>query len=306
MSTDVCSPPPEAREGAPLVSVLTPHYGQLEALARCLESLQRQTFKGPVEFIVADNGTPGGLGDLPARFPDVRFVIVEERGAAPARNRAMAEARGDIFAFIDADCVADEGWLEAGVAGLDGADLVGGDVRVTCADETAPTPVECFERVFAFRQRDYIERKQFSVTANLFVRRDAAFAIGPFRNGLSEDMDWCHRAGALGFRLVFNTIAIVEHPARRTWNELSVKWDRLIRERWNGMTGDGRAVRVRWLLLSLLTAISAIPHVARILVSRHLRGSRERFAAAAVLIRIRAWRAHRMVSVLLTGPERLR
>ena len=284
---------------APEASVIIPHYDQQDALRACLESVTRQSLSAErYEIIVADNGTPGGLDDLRAAFPEARFVTAPERGAAPARNEGMAAARGRAFAFIDADCVADERWLEEGLASLAGADLSGGDVRVSVAAPESPSPVECFESVFAFRQRMYVERKRFSVTANLFADARAARKTGGFRNGVAEDLDWCRRAQALGFHLSFNDRSIVVHPARREWPDLVQKWDRLIRERWNGFGARGAARRILWAGLAGATALSAGPHLWAIATSGRLKTTRQRLAAASVLARIRLWRAWRMLKLL--------
>ncbi|MFN0023138.1 MAG: glycosyltransferase [Parvularculaceae bacterium] len=284
------------------VSVIVPHFNQMDLLARCLDSLERQTIdRGRYEVIVADNGTPGGIEDLKALYPDVRFTIALERGAAPARNAALALATGNAIAFTDADCTVAPDWLHAGLIGLEGADLCGGQVIVTAADERRLSPVEAFERVFAFRQRDYVERKSFAATANLFVRRRCADAIGPFTNGLSEDVDWCRRGVALGFRLAFNDRSIVRHPARRDWSELVRKWDRIILERWNGFQRTTPGRRALWLVLAAATALSAAPHLLRVLVSPKLERLGDRFAAASVLTRIRVWRAVRMTNLLRAG-----
>lgn len=279
-------------------SVIVPHYDQKALLASCLESLERQTLaRGRYEIIVADNGTPGGIDDLKARFPLVVFVNAAERGAAPARNAALRAAQGRAIAFTDADCVAAVDWLETGLKALENADLSGGRIVVT-ASAGELSPVEAFERVFAFRQRDYVERKNFAATANLFATADAARAIGPFTNGLSEDLDWCRRGVALGFRLAFNDRSIVSHPARRDWSELVRKWDRIILERWNGFSRTTPFGRLRWLCLAAATALSAAPHLARVAFSPELCRLRDRAAAAGVLARIRFWRAARMTALL--------
>lgn len=296
---------PTSIDAAPRVSVVVPHWNDLPRLARCLETLEAQSLaRAAYEIIVADNMTPGGLGDLAERFPAVTFVEARERGAACARNAGLAVARGDAIAFIDADCEAHPDWLREGLASLDDAELCGGAVDVTIARVGAPSPVESFEKAFAFHQRDYVERKGFSVTANLFARAEAARAVGPFTNGVAEDKEWCERAGALGFRLVFNANAIVRHPARTTWRELVAKWDRLIRERWNGRDRRGGLARVQWAALAVATALSAGPHLAVVAASPRLDGPRERLAAAATLTRIRVWRAGRMLALLWGAPPR--
>lgn len=282
-----------------VVSVIVPHFNQAALLALCLESLERQTLpRSRYEIIVGDNMTPGGVDDLKAKFPRVLFVEAHERGAAHARNAALGIAKGAVIAFTDADCIAAPDWLETGLAGLDGADLCGGRIDVTAADARSLSPVEAFERVFAFRQRDYVESKRFAATANLFARRAAADAIGPFTNGLSEDVDWCRRGAALGLRLAFNDRSIVSHPARRDWSELVRKWDRIILERWNGFATETPLRRPLWLLLAAATAFSAVPHLARVAFSPELKRLRDRAAAAGVLTRIRFWRAARMTALL--------
>lgn len=284
------------------VSVIVPHFNQKALLALCLESLERQTLaRDRYEIIVGDNLTPGGVDDVKSRFPRVIVAEARERGAAHARNAALAVATGAAIAFTDSDCIAAPDWLETGLAALEDADLCGGRIAVTAADGARLSPVEAFERVFAFRQRDYVERKGFAATANLFARRAAADAIGPFTNGLSEDVDWCRRGAALGLRLAFNDRSIVSHPARRDWSELVRKWDRIILERWNGFATGTPLRRPLWLGLAAATAASAVPHLARVAFSPELTRLRDRAAAAGVLARIRLWRAARMTALLREG-----
>ena len=288
----------------PLVTVVVPHYNQPQALADCLDSLARQSFPAAhYEVIVADNGSDdqAALAVALELLPGARLVREEKRGAANARNAAIEVARGEAFAFIDADCVAHPDWLAEGLAALARTDLVGGEVVVTVANEGRPSPVEAFERVFGFRQRMYVRRKNFSVTANLFATRAAVEAVGPFRHGVSEDLDWCRRAVALGFRLAFNARSIISHPARRTWDDLVLKWDRLTAERWNGFEGRSPGRRLEWAALAVATALSAAPHLLTVLTSRRLRRLQDRAGAAAVLARIRWWRARRMIALLAAG-----
>lgn len=282
----------------PKASVIIPHFDQKGLLAKCLNSVERQTMaRGDYEIIVADNGTPGGVDDLQRRYPGVRFTFARERGAAPARNAAMAIATGAAIAFTDADCVVAPDWLERGLEGLEIAPLSGGRIIVGVEDEQRLSPVEAFERVFAFRQKNYVERKKFAATANLFARAEAARAIGPFTNGLSEDVDWCRRGVALGIRLAFNDKSIVTHPARRNWSELVRKWERIIAERRTGYAGRGVAADAAWIGAAALTAVSAAPHLLRVLTSADLRTARDRAAAAGVLAKIRWWRACRMAAM---------
>ena len=83
-------------------------------------------------------------------------------------------------------------------------------------DET-PAPrsgAEAFEAVFAFDWRGYIANKGFTVTANMVTCRAVFADVGPFINGVSEDLDWYRRATAKGYRLQAAGDLRVGHPSR--------------------------------------------------------------------------------------------
>jgi GT2 family glycosyltransferase len=291
-----------------LASVVVPHYNDKVRLEACLASLEDQTCpRERYEIIVTDNGTPGGIADVACRFPRARFIEETRKGAAHARNAAIAAAGSAAFAFIDADCIADPAWLEEGLRALEHADLVGGAIQLTARDGAAPTSVEVFEMMFAFRQQQYIEKQNFAVTANLFAKRMIFEAIGGFRQGLPEDTDWCQRAVAAGYAIRFAPKARVAHPARHDWSELVAKWDRLVLEKYNAMRPQP-LFGPRWVILALLTGASILPHSVRLLLARpetnRSEGGeseidwRRRLAAVGVLARLRLWRARRMFELL--------
>ncbi|MCX8508750.1 MAG: glycosyltransferase family A protein, partial [Rhodobacteraceae bacterium] len=94
-----------------MISVIVPHFNQPDYLDRCLASLLPQA--SGAEIIVVDNGSTVRPEPVVARYPGV--ILLEERtqGPGPARSHGARSAKGDLLAFIDADCVADPGWLAA-------------------------------------------------------------------------------------------------------------------------------------------------------------------------------------------------
>jgi hypothetical protein len=84
------------------------------------------------EIIVADNNSRCGIDAVRQAVPTAKVVQVKEQGAGPARN--------------------------AGVAGIQAYDLIGGRVIVTSEDPRKPNPVEAFETVFAFDFERYYQR----------------------------------------------------------------------------------------------------------------------------------------------------
>lgn len=88
----------------PLVSILIPCYNASRWVEQTLESALAQTWPN-CEIIVVDDGSRddsvGVVNTFKAR--GVRLITQSNRGASAARNRALAEARGDYIQFLDAD-----------------------------------------------------------------------------------------------------------------------------------------------------------------------------------------------------------
>ncbi|HLZ83802.1 MAG TPA: glycosyltransferase [Caulobacteraceae bacterium] len=292
----------------PRVSVIIPHYRDLGGLRRCLDSLAGQTYPAALtEIIVADNASPEGEAAVAAVAGEqARVIVVTERGAGPARNGGARIAGGEVLAFIDSDCVAEPAWLSQGVAALAGHDFVGGRVKVLVDDVARMTPVEAFERVFAFDFETYITRKGFTGSGNLFCPRTVFEKVGGFRATVSEDVEWSHRATGLGYRLGYAPGAIVGHPARKAWPELVAKWRRTIGESY-ALVSEKRGGRAWWLLRTLALPASAVAHMPRVLASPELQTAGQKAAALATLFRIRFWRLTEALRVLgrdLAGGRR--
>ncbi|HEY2708145.1 MAG TPA: glycosyltransferase [Caulobacteraceae bacterium] len=289
---------------APRVSVIVPHYNDLARLGLCLDALTRQTYPADLtEIVVSDNASPCGEAALTELIAGrARLTITPTPGAGPTRNGGADIATGEIFAFTDADCVPEPQWLAEGIAALADHDFVGGAMRVLVEDAARLTPAEAFERVFAFDNAAYVARKGFSVTANLFCPRAVFEAVGGFRTGVSEDMDWCYRARAAGYRIGYAPKAIVGHPARRTWQEITTKWRRLNAEQF-GLIKDRPLGRWRWLAKSALVPASALAHTPKVMASDQLGSLGQRLGALAMLYRLRLWRSADAMRILIS-PER--
>jgi glycosyltransferase involved in cell wall biosynthesis len=92
----------ESLDGAPLVSVVIPCYGQAAYLEEAIESVLAQTY-AQVEIVVVDDGSPDNAARLAGRFPWVRCVRQANTGLAGARNAGIRESEGELLVFLDAD-----------------------------------------------------------------------------------------------------------------------------------------------------------------------------------------------------------
>ena len=88
----------------PLISVIIPVYNRADKLKRALDSVLNQT-EWDLEALVIDDGSDDDVKAAADSFSDprVRYVRQNHAGACAARNRGIALARGEFFAFQDSD-----------------------------------------------------------------------------------------------------------------------------------------------------------------------------------------------------------
>lgn len=182
----------------PDISVVVPLYNKEPYIARCLNSVLRQTLP-PCEIIVVNDGSTDHGAEIARELVKGSGTVIDQpnRGVSAARTRGMAAASGDIIALSDAD---DE-WLpdhlahivgmaesfpRAGLFGT-GHERRGRDLSIKVTyDSDAPTMVNLFRAS---------QRHSLLTASSVAVRADALAACGGFRTGaaLGEDMEWWNR-----------------------------------------------------------------------------------------------------------------
>lgn len=90
----------------PEVSIVVPVYNVEKYLARCIDSLVKQTLKD-IEIILVDDGSKDQSGDICDRYAleDQRIKIVHKSngGLSSARNAGLDKASGKYVGFVDSD-----------------------------------------------------------------------------------------------------------------------------------------------------------------------------------------------------------
>lgn len=289
----------------PLISVIVPHLNQPDALRACLASLDAQRGDGVnFEVIVVDNGSPTPPEMVCRAFDGVRLEVETVPGPGPARSRGADMARGEILAFIDSDCTADPGWISgiaAHFADADAADVIGGEVRIAPVDLDRLTVVEAFESVYGYRMKLFIERDNYTATCNMAVRRAVFADVGPFAGiSIAEDVEWGQRATARGYRLAYAPQIRIRTPARESFADLARKWDRHIAHDF-AVVPKGARGRGMWILRALVIAGSPLAEIPRIAGTGFLDGVRPRLLAFAGVVRLRLYRARKMLWLAFGG-----
>lgn len=102
------------------VSVVVPLYNKVAYIRRALDSIASQTFSD-FEVIVVDDGSTDGSAGVAEGYLDPRFRLLSQsnRGPGDARNKGLAEAKGEVIAFLDADDEWLPNYLEESLGVLD-------------------------------------------------------------------------------------------------------------------------------------------------------------------------------------------
>ena len=184
----------------PLVSVVIPCRGHHAELELCLGSLRGQEDPPCHEIIAVDSAGDPEVQAVVHRHPGVTLVRAREPLLpGPARELGVRHSRGAYLAFIDADCVAERGWLRAALQCLEqGGTLVSGPVL----DALPFHPVAVADNLLQFADRP-ARRPDGPATSlatcNLAVGRAAFDELGGFpRTSLpaGEDILFCEAAAA--------------------------------------------------------------------------------------------------------------
>jgi len=208
------------RGSATKASVILPCFNGGDTIALQLDALSRQRWSESWELIVSDNGSTDNsrriIEQFRDRIPNMRTVdSSDKRGAAHARNVAIAVADSDRLIFCDADDEVAPRWLEVMANGLTQLPVVVSrfedgkfnpqwlrDLWNTSSE--GPTPCLCYLPCAA--------GYGFGFTREVYER------VGPFDESLMRmsDIDFTWRLQLAGYRLDFLPEAVVQYRHRPT------------------------------------------------------------------------------------------
>jgi glycosyltransferase involved in cell wall biosynthesis len=180
-----------------LISVLIGVYDGEAYLGEAIESVLAQDYD-PIELIVVDDGSTDRSADVARGFPGVRVLQQENAGNGSARNRAVAEASGALYAFLDADDRFTPRKLSLQKAALDadpGLDMVFGHVSEFLSPELD-------DETRARLRPPAPEPMPWTSPNLMLIRRESFERVGPFATDVrvGVTVDWFARAAEAGLR----------------------------------------------------------------------------------------------------------
>lgn len=225
-----------ATSSLPFVTIAVGTYNRARWLREALKFLTHQEY--PLdrhEVIVVDNNstddTPSVVKEFASSPNPPKYFFEPKPGSSHARNRIIAEARGEIIAFVDDDVMGRTDWLRLLIApllqpGNERVAGVGGET-IPYFPDGEPSWLHGQFRAFGYRKdTGPLAGKQIPSTANVALRRSVLDEVGGFRTDLGrlpnrltagEDNDLMRRILGAGYVFWFEPKADVLHvvPSNR-------------------------------------------------------------------------------------------
>lgn len=210
-------------ENKTYVSIIVPVLNGEKSIGKCLESMTKLTYpKNNFEVIVVDNGSTDRTVEIIETFQkehnvDVKLHFQKIKSSYAARNIGVKNAKGDILAFTDADCVVDKDWLTNAVVYF--SDVTIGGIAGEVLSESGDSIVERYttdSEILSQKRKFNSGSLPYAQTANAIYRKELFYKIGYFDEILSGgDADYSWRMLLdTDYKIIYAEDTIVLHKHR--------------------------------------------------------------------------------------------
>ena len=178
-----------------------PIYNAQDHIARCVESIRRQTYQN-LEILLLNDGSKDVSLEVCRMYAkvDPRIVLIDKAnsGVAATRNMGLREAKGKYLQFVDADDTIQHAGVVIGFGGIAGHCFVlqprgttGYCHRIICAQDYSAVTAACM----------MVKRSAFEEVGGLTEELAVAF----------NDIDFCMKLRTAGYLIVYNPYAELYH-----------------------------------------------------------------------------------------------
>ena len=208
------------------VSVIVPIFNAEQFLPYLFDCFDKSAFAEGDEILLVDNGSKDRSYEMcvaqAVQHPGLYRVLqyTEKADSYAARNHAVSQAKGDIFAFTDSDCKPLPAWLD-NVRAVEEGFVMAGKVELELIENNL---WEHFDRLVHLGQTESAIANNCVPTANMAVNREDYFKVGLFEERFSGgDFEWSQRACRKGLTVKYVPEAFMYHPSRKTFEEISTR-----------------------------------------------------------------------------------
>ena len=210
------------------VSIIIPAKNEEKYLPLCLDSIQRLDYpKEAMEVIVVDNGSTDRTREIAQLF-GATLLRDDTKHVSGLRNFGAKSAKGEILAFLDADCMVEADWLRAAARYFDENDVVAWGAPPGIPENATWVQSSWYlirKKKMVIQEVDWLE------SMNLFVEKVIFLKAGGFNENLitCEDVDFSYRLASHGKIVADTSIRAIHLGEAATLGQF---WRK---ELWRGM-----------------------------------------------------------------------
>ena len=219
---------------SPKISVIIPVYNYAKHLKKTLNSIKNQSFKD-FEIIVVDDCSTDDSLKVAKEFTKKVYVNKKNSGPAKTRNEGIKNAKGEIIAFTDSDCIASKDWLKnivkefqikntqvvMGNTKIPKSTFMGDSISALGFPGGANAGFENMWKVDKNGYTDHITSCNFAVKKEIFEKYGVFDESFPLAGG--EDPELSHRWNNNGVLIRYCKNVLINHEPRTSFKSFS-KW----------------------------------------------------------------------------------
>jgi GT2 family glycosyltransferase len=193
------------------VTVVIPTQNEERYIGRCLRALKGLEY--PTEKLqirVVDNYSSDATNKIVSDF-GVRLIEIDKKSIARSRNAGALDARTDLIAFLDADCIPSPYWLKEAVKHFDSPAVVAAGAYPYILEAESNSLQKTWGKLCGRNDRG-VHSVDWLSTQNLILRKSIFKKIGGFNEALvtCEDVDLGYRFRNHG-TIIYDPNIVVYH-----------------------------------------------------------------------------------------------
>ena len=217
------------------VSIVIPHWNNVDVLSECLESISNTNFENFETIVVDNSSTDNSVASVRSNYPNVKLIENDKNyGYAGGCNIGAEAASGDFLIFLNNDTVQEKDWISNLIKTINSDDKIAAvqpkilnyydrNVFDYAGGSGGHMDIYCFPfargRIFSFQENDegqYNNKEKcfWSSGTCFMVRRELFQKAGGFDESFfahMEEIDMCWRLYAMGFEVWVEPDSVVYH-----------------------------------------------------------------------------------------------